>query len=149
MQLTQQAHRLPTSSTPLTSLSPTSLQWQIVFRIWQKSKAVSPQTSELHKKKWQKRPTRLQCDLAEIPVQERPVFPQQPPPTPRAERPTSTTQQWLRPRPEDEDLRQQMEQEEHLADQQAIAQWEEQMRQQTQFTPHPKLPQNPRPDNSE
>ena len=31
----------------------------------------------------------------------------------------------------------------HLADQQAIAQWEEQMRMQAQLTDHPKLPPNP------
>ena len=34
------------------------------------------------------------------PVRERPVFPQQPPPPPRADRPHRTTQQWLHPRPE-------------------------------------------------
>ena len=95
---------------------------------WQKSKTALRQTSKFHKKKWPlNRPTRLvQWILQELSVQQRPVFPQQPPPPPR---------------PEDEELRQQMEQE-LLQEQQAIAQWEDQMRQQTQLTPHPKLPQN-------
>ena len=71
----------------------------------------------------------------EQPVQQRPVFGRQPAPPPRAERPRRTTQQWLRQPPEDEALQQQMEQE-HLAHLEAAAQWEEQMRQQTQLTQH-------------
>ena len=45
-------------------------------------------------------------------------------------------------------LRQHMERD-HLADQQAVAQWEEQMRMQAQLTNHPKLPPFPPPVTSQ
>ena len=84
-----------------------------------------------------------QTVAAELPVQERPVF-RQPPPPPRADRPHRTTQQWLRQQPEDEELRNRIEQD-HLDHQRDIAQWEEQMQMQAQLSNHPKLLPNPCP----